>query len=34
MFATLIKLRLGLFGDILRKEWLEDRQKFASHITF
>jgi glutathione S-transferase len=34
MFTTLIKLRLGLFGDKLPKDWLEDRQKFAPHISF
>jgi glutathione S-transferase len=34
MFIPLLKLRVGLFGDKLPKEWLEDRQKFAPQISF
>lgn len=34
MFTPLIKLRVGLLGDKIPKEWLDDRQKFAPHISF
>lgn len=34
IFPSLIKLRLGIEGDKLPKEWLEDRQKFAPEIHF
>jgi glutathione S-transferase len=34
MFPTLIKLRIGLLGDKLPKDWIEDRQKFAPQISF
>jgi glutathione S-transferase len=34
MFITLIKLRVGLLGDKLPKDWLDDRQKFAPQISF
>ncbi|CAF1454604.1 unnamed protein product [Rotaria sordida] len=34
MFTPFLKLRVGLVGDKLSKEWLEDRQKFAPQISF
>ncbi|CAF4987576.1 unnamed protein product, partial [Rotaria sp. Silwood1] len=34
MFIPLFQLRVGLSGDKLSKEWLEDRQKFAPQISF
>ncbi|CAF1382404.1 unnamed protein product [Rotaria sordida] len=34
MFTPFLKLRAGLVGDKLSKEWLEDRQKFAPQISF
>ncbi|CAF3287627.1 unnamed protein product [Rotaria socialis] len=34
MFEELLRLRVGLHGDQLPKEWLSDRQKFAPKITF
>ncbi|CAF2848065.1 unnamed protein product [Rotaria sp. Silwood2] len=34
MFEELLRLRVGLHGDKLPKEWLSDRQKFAPQITF
>lgn len=34
MFVPFLKLRIGLVGDKLSKEWYEDRQKFAPEINF
>jgi len=34
MFVPILKLRIGLVGDSLSKEWYEDRQKFAPDINF
>ncbi|CAF4666722.1 unnamed protein product [Rotaria sp. Silwood1] len=34
MFIPIIKLRVGLLGDKLSKDWVEDRQKFAPQISF